>query len=72
MGECQLMSIARALLTNRPIVLMDEATSNIDFYTDQKIQQIIAQKFKGKTVVTVAHRLNTVLSYDAILVLEKG
>ena len=51
---------------------MDEATSNIDPNTDTKLQKVIRNEFKGSTIITIAHRLNTILDYDRIFVLDKG
>lgn len=51
---------------------MDEATANIDFQTEEKIQNILMRQFKKNTIVTIAHRINTLMSYDKILVLDKG
>lgn len=51
---------------------MDEATANIDEKTDSIIQKVILKKLKGTTVITIAHRLNTIMNYDRILVMENG
>ena len=71
-GEKQLICICRAILRNNKIVLMDEATANIDIKTEQTIQQLIHDKFADATVITIAHRLNTVINSDKVLVLDKG
>ena len=63
-GEKQLVCLARALLFKKKIVLMDEATSNIDIETEQKIQALIQDKFKSSTVLVIAHRLKTILHCD--------
>ena len=71
-GEKQLVAIARALAFNRPIIVFDEATSNIDAITESKIQRLLLEKFRDKTMVIVAHRLATARVADRILVLEDG
>lgn len=71
-GEKQLICICRALLKNSQIVLIDEATANVDVRNDILIQKVIAQKFKGKTLLTIAHRLSTIANYDKIMIMEDG
>ena len=71
-GEKQLICIARAMIRKTKIIVMDEATANIDMATEEKIQKALDIVFKNSTVITVAHRIKTIINYDKILVLEKG
>lgn len=71
-GERQRISIARALLKNAPIVLLDEATASLDPENEVLIQQAISRLIVGKTVIVIAHRLRTVVGADKIIVLNKG
>ncbi len=71
-GERQRLVIARALLKNAPIVLLDEATASLDPENEILIQEAISELMKGRTVVTIAHRLRTVMDTDKIIVLDKG
>ena len=71
-GERQRISIARALLKNAPIVLLDEATASLDPENEGEIQGAISALVKGRTVIVIAHRLRTVLGADKIAVLENG
>lgn len=71
-GECQRLSIARALLKDAPIVLLDEATASLDVDNETEIQQAISGLIKGKTVLVIAHRMRTVENADQIVVLDGG
>ncbi len=71
-GERQLLTIARAMASNPEIMILDEATSNVDTHTEQKIQQAMAQLMKGRTSFVIAHRLSTIKDADMILYMENG
>lgn len=71
-GERQRISIARALLKNAPVVLLDEATASLDPENEELIQEAISRLIEGKTVIVIAHRLRTIAGADKIIVLEKG
>ena len=71
-GERQRISIARALLKNAPIVLLDEATASLDVENETKVQSALSRLLAGKTVLVIAHRMRTVAGADHIVVLENG
>ena len=71
-GERQLICIARAMIRKSKIIVMDEATSSIDYETEKLIQKAILTTLKDSTVMTIAHRIKTILDYDRILVFDQG
>lgn len=66
------MNISRTLLNPKKIVLVDEATASIDFQTDAMLQKVIKEHLKDCTIITIAHRIDTIISSDRVLVLDKG
>jgi ATP-binding cassette subfamily B protein len=71
-GERQRIAIARALLKNAPILVMDEATSSLDSHTEHQITEAIAEVIRGRTVIAIAHRLSTLTAMDRIVYMENG
>lgn len=71
-GECQRLSIARALLKDAPVILLDEATASLDVDNETQIQEAISRLVSGKTVLVIAHRMRTIEAADRIIVLDKG
>ena len=71
-GECQRLSIARALLKDAPVILLDEATASLDVDNETQIQEAISKLVCGKTVLVIAHRMRTIEASDQIIVLDNG
>ena len=71
-GQKQLLTIARAMLLNAPMLILDEATSNVDTRTEMQIQEAMSELMKGKTCFVIAHRLSTIRNADTILVIRDG
>jgi ATP-binding cassette subfamily B protein len=72
MGQRQLITFARALVANAPILVLDEATSSIDSDTEQRIQKALIRVLEGRTGLVIAHRLATIRNADRIIVLSDG
>ncbi|KAJ1797805.1 Multidrug resistance-associated protein 1 [Coemansia sp. RSA 2399] len=71
-GQQQIFGLCRLLMRNRKIVVLDEATANVDLETDQRMQELIRSEFKDCTVLTIAHRLETIMNSDRIIVMDSG
>jgi ATP-binding cassette subfamily B protein len=71
-GQRQLISLARALVADPRIVILDEATASVDSYTERQIQQALERLLEGRTAIIIAHRLSTVRNADRIVVMENG
>ena len=71
-GEIQLITMARAMLLNPPILILDEATSNIDLITESKIQKSMLELIGSSTTFIIAHRLSTIVNSDRIFYIENG
>ena len=71
-GEKQLICMVRAILRKSKIIIMDEATSSVDYGTESLIQKTVINGLKGSTIITIAHRIKTIINYDRIFVFDKG
>ncbi|KAJ2055139.1 Multidrug resistance-associated protein 1, partial [Coemansia sp. S146] len=71
-GQKQLFGLCRVIMHKRKIVILDEATANVDLETDKSIQAVISTEFNDCTVLTIAHRLDTIMNSNRIIVMDKG
>jgi ABC-type multidrug transport system fused ATPase/permease subunit len=71
-GQCQLIAIARTLLANPPILILDETTSSVDAYSELLIQRALDELLKSRTCIVIAHRFSTIRSADKIIVMDEG
>ncbi|KAJ2682226.1 Multidrug resistance-associated protein 1 [Coemansia spiralis] len=71
-GQQQMLGLCRVIMRKRKIVVLDEATANVDLETDKSVQELIRKEFGDCTVLTIAHRLDTIMNSDRIIVMDKG
>ena len=71
-GQRQRLAIARTILLDPPILILDDSTSSVDMATEHQIQEALSQAIKGRTTIVIAHRLSTVRKADLVLVLDQG
>jgi energy-coupling factor transporter ATP-binding protein EcfA2 len=71
-GQRQILALARALVRRSKVIILDEATASVDQETDERIQRALRSEFQESTLITIAHRLRTIMDYDKILVLDEG
>ncbi|KAJ2118242.1 Canalicular multispecific organic anion transporter 1 [Coemansia sp. RSA 922] len=71
-GQQQLFSLCRVIMRKLKIIVLDEATANVDLETDKSVQELIRKEFSDCTVLTIAHRLETIMNSDRIIVMDKG
>ncbi|KAI1779139.1 abc transporter [Hypoxylon cercidicola] len=71
-GQRQILGLARAMCRRSKVVILDEATASVDHETDVRMQQLIRSEFSGSTIITIAHRLRTIIDYDQVIVMEEG
>ena len=71
-GQTQLFAMARAMLSDGRIILVDEATSGLDHETEELVQRLLREEFAGRTIIAIAHHLQTIIDFDTVVVLSNG